>query len=1285
MRPVIIAFSLLLPMLISAETRKFYNVADFYGIAITEPNAVCSDDNGFIWVASKEGVIRLADNGSRMYTLPYSSMYVISVEVVQRDGRIVAYTNQGEVFVYDPLSDQFDRLMSLPDRLGVESLYLSQIELDEDGGIWFASSSGLFRAKGDEFLRIDMVKGALGDMTVLDDGRLIAGGPEGLFAVDTSTMSASRICDVAHTFPTLICEDTTLGRLWVGTMSDGLFYVDMNSKLFVRAEAPGFPRQYVRDIEIMPDSTIWCGIDGRGIYELSRDGKKVLRTYRENSNNEYSLSGNGVQDMYLEPSGRIWVCSYTGGVSVADMGPKTATLYSRRTDLPSGKSLINNYIYDIAEDDGGQLWIGTNSGLSCWNPTTDNWTNFFDDYYDDESFIVQAVCYDNAGNIWAGTYSHGVYVIDCASKKIKHHYTMPYGILSTTGFVFDIQVDRGGKIWLAGMIGDILRFDPSTKTFENYPSIPATAIADMNDSTLLLLNTNRLFALNKNSKEYSTLLSDNIIRSIIATSGKIWAAASGKGLICYDILTREVEYFGTRQGFPSDDISSLVLRNGQLWLGTSNGLYLFDIADKTVTQCRFPATISGGNFTPGAAITTSDGQTAWGTTKGLLMVSSDIDAVTAPSGHIFVDDILLSGTSVRARDDQAPDVPIDMLNSITFDYSHNDITFNVLSIGAQSYSPLFSYRLDGLEENWNGPKAISAISYSNLTPGEYKLLIRMHNPEVVDERAIAIHITPPFWETWWFRTLIICVVAGILIFAFRSYLNRINRRNAESKLQFFVTTAHDLRTSLTLIKAPVEQLGDSDRLSNSDRDNVKLALKNVDHLASLTTKLMDFQKIDTGKVQPYFSPVDIVAFVRQRLAMFSAYAEQKSITLKFHTDADSYITAIDDDKMQQIVDNLISNAIKYSLNDSDVTVSLSCKGVDGWTLSVSDHGIGISKKDRKKLFHEFYRGENAINSRIAGSGIGLALVKKLVDIHRGTINVESQENVGSTFEIAIPYYPPAEVAEDVPSAEVLTGADTDNGQSPDEEMRILIAEDNDDLRNFIANALGSQFQVTAVADGREAWEYIQNNIPDLVVSDIMMPNMDGFELCRLIKSTFDTSHIPVILLSALSEQADELRGLGLGADEYLTKPFDIKTISRRIASTINNRRAIGVRLNTNALGLNAETEHNEPVNRLNDAFVKQAIEVVTAHLENSEFGKEEFARDMGVSTSLLFKKIKSLTGMSIVDFIKKVRMEHALKLMNDPSLSVGEIAYKSGFSSVGYFSTVFKKYFGKTPSECRKI
>lgn len=1286
MKFIFIVFVLMFANLVAAQTRKFYNAADIYGTAFTEPNSVCKDGNGFIWIASKEGVARLADNNIKMYSLPYSSINVISVEVAADGNRLAAFTNQGEIFTYDPVADRFDRLMNLPERLGRRSIYLSQVEFDGPRGLWLAASTGLYHAAPDgSIVRVEGIDDALGDVTVDTDGYLLAVGPGGIYKVDPESRKAMLICDAGGVFPTIVRPDKREGRIWVGTMSNGLYYVDPAGRRLVRAEAPEFPRQYVRDIEFVTDSTMWCGIDGRGIYELSRDGKKVLNRYRDNSDNPYSIPGNGIQDMLFDAPERIWVCSYTGGVALTETGTPTAVMHSRQSGS-ARNSLPNNYIYALTEDAYGQVWIGTNSGLSCWSPEGDSWTNLFNEMGNEESFIIPSVCADDDGNIWVGTYSHGAYVIDARTKAVKAHHTHTDGILSNNGFVFSIIKDGRGDIWLAGMIGGILRYDREKRAFENYPSIPVQSMADLNDSTLLLISSNRLMSLDKRTKQYSTLLSENIIRDLAITDERIWVATSGNGLLCYDLATGKSRAMGTAQGFPSDRISSLLHDNGKLLFATDKGLFIFDIQEETVRERRFPTSIDGNNFTPNAALRLASGSTAWGTSKGLLVVADEPYAPESTEGHIFINDILISGLSLREYADRMPSLPLDSLQSITFDYAHNDIAFDILSLGAMSYSPLLSYKMDGVDEAWNGPGDFQTIRYSSLDPGKYRLHIRMHNPNIVDERTIEVVITPPFWNTWWFRTMALLLVAAVIATLLRAYINRLNRKNAESKLQFFVTTAHDLRTSLTLIKASIEQLRDSTSLSATDHEYVRLASVNVDHLTSLTTKLMDFQKIDTGKVKAQLIWQDAVEFIRHRIAMFSAFAEKKSIAIEFSSDAETYMTGFDTDKMEQIVDNIISNAIKYSYPDSTIKITLSCKP-DAWTLSVADHGIGISKKDKKMLFREFYRGKNAVNSNIAGSGIGLAMVKRLVELHEGTITLESRENVGSTFEISIPFRPESVCLQETEPLSPAPDAPDADEETPDsEEMRILIAEDNDDLREFMRRALCGQFKVTVAEDGAKAWEIARETVPDLIVSDIMMPNMDGFELCRLVKSTFETSHIPVILLSALTEQTDEMHGIGMGADEYLTKPFNTKTLSMRIASIIRSRRVLGERI-VNKIAQESEeaavARHDS--NPLNDAFVTQAIEVITTHLDNSDFGKEDFAKAMGVSTSLLFKKVKSLTGLSVVDFIKKVRMEHAMKLLEDPTLSISDIAFKCGFSTIGYFSTVFKKYFGKTPSECRKI
>lgn len=922
--------SLLLPAMMAGGERKFYNASDLYGVSVSEPNSVCKDADGFLWVASKNGVLRIADNGSRTYQLPYSSMNVVSVELEHREGRLVAFTNQGEIFRYDREADKFVRCLDLVKALRAESVYLSQVRLDDEGRMWLGGSAGMQMYKDGKLMLLKGIDGAVGDMVISERGTVIVGGPEGIFEIYPDKPGMKKISACGSVFPTLLKPDKKLNRIWVGTMADGLHYVDMATGQLVKARASDFPRQYVRDIEIVSDSSIWCGIDGRGIYELTRDGSRVTAIHRELPDGVSTLSGNGVQDMWYDSPERMWICTYTGGLQFTDMSTSAAELLTHRNDNPN--SLVNNYVYDLEEDRQGNLWIGTNGGLSCLETASGKWTNLFDNR-GNESFIVQAVCQDADGNIWVGTYSHGVYVINVAEKRIEAHYTTGSDILTSTGFVFDIVCDGRGDIWIAGMIGNILKFDREKKEFESYPSVPVNAMTDFDDSTLLLLSTNKLMKLDKKSREVTTLLEGSMIRDMEVVGNQVWLATSGNGLIKYDMRIGKEDSLDTKNGFPSDYINSLVYNDGFLWIGTSQGLFRLNMADNNVTEFRYPALAATQSFTPGAVKALNMGGLAWGTSTGLLIVAETSGGENPGGGHIFLDNILLNGVSVRDIPALHPGSAVDSITSITLDHTYNDITFYPLSLGAMSFSPRFSYKLEGYDDSWSAPAELTKIKYSGLPPGDYVMKIRMHNPGVTDERSITIRITPPFWHTWWFAALMVASAVGIVLFV-RRYVVRVSPRGKKA-------------------------------------------------------------------------------------------ADEKSHTAEIPDDA--------------------------------VVASPALSA----TQPVSDGGGNVSS-------------------------IGKA------------------------------------------------GAASAPASAP------------------------------------------------------------------------------------------------------------------------------------------------QP-----DPFATQAVEVIMSHLDNPDFGKEEFARAMGVSTSLLFKKIKSSTGLSVVDFIKKVRMEQAMKLLADSSLSIGEIAYRCGFSTVGYFSTVFKKYFGKTPSECR--
>jgi DNA-binding response OmpR family regulator/two-component sensor histidine kinase len=505
--------------------------------------------------------------------------------------------------------------------------------------------------------------------------------------------------------------------------------------------------------------------------------------------------------------------------------------------------------------------------------------------------------------------------------------------------------------------------------------------------------------------------------------------------------------------------------------------------------------------------------------------------------------------------------------------------------------------------------------------------------------------------------------------------------------------AHDIRSSLTLIKGPLYELDNESTLSEIGRVYLQLAKNQAIKLSAVVTQLMDFQKADIHKETMSFSQTDIVEFVANRVLMFETVAKIGGNTLSFTPNLPHYLSAIDESKMEKIVDNLLSNAIKYSPKSSTVAISLTCEPKQ-WKLSVHDLGIGISKKAQRQLFKEFYRGENAVNSKVVGSGIGLLLVKSYVNLHKGQVQFRSVENEGSTFEITIPfqeYQPSLQKGRTLPTniaklneqpmviwPESQTDAKKTNVRSG---MQVLIVEDNTDLLRFLESALKREFQIMVAENGKQAWDLIQTHQPDLVVSDIMMPEMDGSELCRSMKSSDETAHIPIILLTALSEKTDILHGLGLGADAYLTKPFDMSLLIQRIKTIVKNRDLVRYR----ALKM-IKGDSTEPLllNNLNDKFMKKLFDVVRANMSNAEFDKEQFASAMNVSSSLLYKKMKSLTNLSPSDFVKIVRLEHSLELLHARTYTVTEVSELCGFSSMSYFSTVFKKHFGKSPTDIIK-
>lgn len=1273
---------------------QFYNLNEEYGISMRETNQVCEDDNGFIWISSKIGIIRYTRDDVRTYQLPYDSEDIIFVWMKFTNGKLYVYTNNGQIFIYNKVQDKFELFVNISKYLEDPHLEVNRLLVDSTETMWESSASGLMCYNKESGLKVYFPDEYIQFLEWMDDHHFIYGvkGEIRIFNIETlSSEVYYKYREGEYYFISYAKYDRDENALWLGTFGRGLHYLARENGVLQIRNIESIPSQPILSIASISESSFLIGIDGQGVWEIDKHTKQVIAVYKEDSDNQNSLKGNGVYDIFCDRNNRVWICTYSGGVSFFDQEENSViTKISHIVNNPN--SLVNDDVNSVLEDHNRNLWFATNNGISFWNRKTNKWKTFYHNM-EQHAQVFLALFEDSKGRIWAGSYSSGIYVLDSYTGKELKHLSQAHTKGDFAGdFVFNIMEDSQGDIWIGGIHGDLICYHYDSDTFESYKDFTIYLILEYGPDKLLLGTTYGLLLFDKNTHTYEVMVEGFVVSDICLKDNIIWIATNGDGVIRYDIKNKTTERFTVDSGLPSNFVNSVVFAKGYLWIGTEQGLSRLNEEDGTIVSFSSLLYLNQVSFNQDAHHVLDNGNLIMGTNIGALMFDPKDLKFTPEEGHLYVQDISVSGRSIRDIKDIDLQTPIDDLEAISLKYFQNTISMELIPIGVTSPGSKFSWMIEGLDQEWTKPSNNRILSYSNLPSGDYTLKIKMYDSSLINEiaeRSIIIKIVPPFWKTLWFRLLAVTLIVGIGIFVFYFYIDRLKKQHSEEKIRFFANTAHDMRTSLTLINGPIEELNKESNLSDAGMNYLHLATEQVQHLLKVVTQLMDFQKADIGKERLSFSNVNIIKTIEDRVMMFEAYAKGKNIELIFKSDCKSYKTSVDEWMIEKVVDNLISNAVKYSLANSRVYIDLRC--LPGkWILEVQDNGIGISKKAQKMLFREYYRGDNAINSKIVGSGIGLLLVKNYVSLHGGKVACYSQKGRGSTFQISVPhldkpiiehdqniivrpvqnvYHPgkPAPIVGKVPETLEAT------------KMKVLIVEDHDYLREFLQSAMQDHFSILIAEDGEKAWEIVEKTPPDLVVSDIMMPKMDGFALCKKIKSTFETSHIPIILLTALVDKAQQIHGLGLGADDYLTKPFDVTLLQQRIKMLIKNREVV----RDKALKMIKIDEQEEPIlqNEHNDKFIKKLVEVVKANMDNTQFSKNEFASSMNVSPSLLYKKIKSLTDQSPTEFIKVIRLEHSTELLKERKYSITEISEMCGFASVGYFSTVFRKHYGKSPGQ----
>jgi len=1252
------------------------------------------DSAGFIWAYTHVGIDRYDGNEIKHYKLdetatPKEYIQSSTAMACDKSGILWVALKNGKIYAYDRQTDAFRLRINLSDYFPYP--VLNNILFDRDNCFWICLSDGVYRWEEGTGPVIAGLKGQRVCSIVQADGRLFfAGTDKGVWQLTKETENPLFLEKPLHLPTEMRVESLCVcgTKLFIGTFSDGVFVMDMVAERIYSLDGLAL-HVPVSVLAKTQDNVLLIGADGAGLFCVDASTGKLLKHYMVDEDDERGLSGNTVSDICVDEYGGIWVSTSTNGIN--HLNPSMPDVYRIRHERNNANSLKSNHVNVVFQDSEGDCWYGTNSGVSLYQPKGGKWTHYLEDT-GHSGKVILALAEDAKGNIWAGGYGTGVYRIHKKTGRVQKWESR--GAQSDRGmgtdYVYAIHVE-GNEIWLGGIEGELTCYNIETGAYAYYPIDCIGDIKRGVDGSLLIAGCGGLAILDKATgntrwyQQFGELSLHYPIRCLMQSStGDIWLATDGDGLVRFNPDKKETHVYTASDGLASNSINSLLEdNNGRIWFSTEKELYCMDLAEDIIVGVNDFLGIGWGHYNPNAAFRLDNGYLSFGTAEGVVSFFPSLDFEQNVSAELILTDFKLLYESVKAgRKGSLLETNINDTRRIGLKYNQNSFSISFSAINfTSSHRIRYEYMLENYNEHWESSNSVRSINYMNLSPGKYIFRLRAfdkYSGQQIGERSLEVVIYRPYWLSWW-ALLVYFMLLSVFVYVFVQYRrHKLNEDKVKEKIRFFISIAHDIRTPVTLIKAPLSELEVQPELPDESRKTVAVAAKNVEKLLSMITQLLNLQKMELHAECLKVSQYDIKSYLEEKMAEFRLAAMQKGIELQLEVEKDMPKVWIDRGKMDHVIDNLLSNALKYTEQGVIRMVVGSAK--KKWTIEVQDTGIGIPKEEQGNIFHEYYRAQNAANSEETGSGIGLMITRRLVKQHHGNISFSSVEGKGTTFTVAFPkkiksgiVVEPEKNESDASAATVCLQNNADDA----EKNVLLLAEDDPDMREYLTNCLSSEYKVIGVSDGGKALEMAREINPDIIISDVVMPVLEGDELCRILKSSVDTSHIPVILLTALSERENIIFGLEAGASDYIIKPFDLSVLKVRIRNILQSRQ----HLRDTVLSLNARPEDTDYTSRLDKEFLDRGMEVIQEELSNSEFSINDFCKMLGMSRTSVYNKIKTLTGQGPNDFIRIVRLNKAKELLESRKYSIGEVSIMVGFSDPKYFSTCFKKQFGTSPSK----
>lgn len=1302
---------------------RFRSLQTQNGLSNNDVNCIFKDSHGFIWIGTASGLNRYDGYTVKIFHSQRPDSTALRdnyVQNIQEDSEGNLWICAGDSYsVYHPKNERFSWFSSHKAKeLGLPS-EPSLIYIEKTSKWFVVENHQLYCRKADNTLILFHDFGIshhIVDMKIHpQSGNLIAIDATGILYVlkpDGELLSQAPI-------PRTVGKDTSFS-LFVDNEDNIWTYSVLGVDVFHLQDMSWqtrFTPYPVKDLPIKAMNQdhigrIWLGTDNYGIYIIEKDG--AFEILKNNPTDIYSLPNNTVKAIYNSSDGGMWIGTYKKGISMY---------------FPSEYKFSNKLIADVNcitrnPNEYSSVWLGTDhSGLMRYNYTTHELVKIADPT-DSNCSAITSLTTDSKGNLWIGTYNNG---LKKYANGVFSHWNVSDGLASDN--IWAIMENEDKTLCIGTLGGGLQIFNPEDNTFKTFNVSNSNLKSDMINTlakgrdgsiyvgttygiSCITLSDYSIHSYQGSNKDHRNFTNLNINQVFVDSRGLIWVGTR-EGLEVYDIKADTLYNVSLSERFPNPFILGVIEgADHSMWVTVGNEIFNISVYtghpdkpfDFKVKTYGSHEGIVSGTFNQRSMCLLPSGELLVGSLEGIVKVNPEkIILNTIPSRVIFTGVSIKNVPLETGREYNGkvlmPNAP-DYTDQIKLKYDQNDLTISFTTDNfCNPERTTYLYKLENFDDDWIAcASGMHHATYTNLPPGTYTLWVKAINSDGFESKeanSLSIVITAPWWATWWAKLLYLFLITlsviGCVAYFHRRSIAQLRQRQKEEldkkteelnqlKFKFFTNVSHELRTPLTLILAPVESML-KENPEGRNLHRLHTIKTNAHRLLYLVNQLLDFRKNEMAGLTLHLSEGDIITTIRQACNSFNELTEHRDISLNFETPHNRLDMSYDNDKFTKIIVNLLSNAVKYTPKGGNITVKLGIE--DTYVrISVADNGRGISDEDKAHIFERFYQGEDK-SDLSTGTGIGLSLVYEYTKLHGGSVEVSDNTPKGTLFTVILPFRPCTKDIEALHSSLNTPETDTVPASCPNAEPNdkkndkphVLFADDNRDLIEFLKDEFSEIYTITTAFNGIEALEYTKRHTYDLIVTDLMMPEMDGIELTRHLKSDQTTVDTPLIMLTAKQDMGSVIEGLTLGADEYITKPFNNEILALKMHRLIQLKRKGMTRT------LIDPTPSKIEITSLDQQLIEKAVKYVEDNIARSDLSVEELAQNMGMSRVHFYKKITMLTGKSPIEFIRLLRLKRATQYLAESQLTIAEIAYQLGFNNPKYFSKYFKEEFGLLPSE----